>query len=104
MANRNRVVWGRFSTPKYAFSWDFGAPGGVRDNLNLTHSPLGLWLFGMLPEATKALAFVAEGSGGGGVWGGGGRKIRYRFLRSFGWCFYVTQIKKKHTGDGGAAA
>ena len=64
MANRNRVVWGRFSPPKYVFSWDFGAPGGVRDNLNLTHSPLGLWLFGMLPEATKALAFVAEGSGG----------------------------------------
>ena len=64
MANRNRVAWGRFPPPKYVFSWDFGAPGGVRDNLNLTHSPLGLWLFGMLPEATKALAFVAEGSKG----------------------------------------
>ena len=44
---------GSFSPQNYAFSWDFGAPGGVRDNLNLTHSPLGLWLFGMLPEATK---------------------------------------------------
>ena len=82
MANRNRVVWGRFSPPKYVFSWDFGAPGGVRGNLNLTHSPLGLWLFGMLPEATKALAFVAEGSGGGGVWGGEGKKIRQKHFRA----------------------
>ena len=29
---------GSFSPPKYVFSWDFGAPGGVRDNLNLTHT------------------------------------------------------------------